>query len=190
MQSAQFDHRRALRHDRSAADIVDDAVALARVRRDPMRVAAVDLTQPPPRLHLRHLERVALDTDLTSRKVAERESVKRGNVLRINMRRSLKLFGDGNRRVSLRKLRIDAGNDLVREVKDASVPPSLAAARRALADSRTARSAGCVPHSPLKLLPPLPPLPSACESHTRGSASLAYCASPALAPLSGRGSTM
>ena len=53
------EHSRALRHDWPAGHVVDDRVALADVRRDPMRVAAVDLTKPPPRVDRRHLERPA-----------------------------------------------------------------------------------------------------------------------------------
>ena len=50
------EHSWALRHDWPVGHVVDDRVALADVRRDPVRVAAINLTEPPPRVDRRHLE--------------------------------------------------------------------------------------------------------------------------------------
>ena len=50
------EHSRALRHDWPVGHVIDHRVALADVRRDPVRVAAINLTEPPPRVDRRHLE--------------------------------------------------------------------------------------------------------------------------------------
>ena len=65
------------------------------MRRDPVRVAAIDLAEATPGVDRCHLESPALDADGATREVTEREPVEGRDVLRVDVRRPLELWGQG-----------------------------------------------------------------------------------------------